>query len=207
MNIINTLGAFSAEFLRALRNFKYELTDNGVLFTAQKAEVGGVFGHQLIRAGEAGPWQLDPNKLPTQGLIHLLWTALGGGAQSNAFYLAPFGGNVTPSAAWTAANFPATATEFTSYTAAARLPWTTPTVEVVTASLGNSNAVAASTMEFDSTGASYTVYGAALLSASAKSSTAGKLIAASRFGTARTGMVPGDKLALEYVITATDASA
>ncbi|HRO59332.1 MAG TPA: hypothetical protein PK177_09240 [Burkholderiaceae bacterium] len=108
---------------------------------------------------------------------------------------------MTPAANWTAANFTANATEFTAYTSAARLPWTT--AASTAQAIGNSAAVAASTMEFNGTGP-HSVYGIGLLSASAKSATTGVLVAGTRFANPRTNMSPGDRLALEYVLAALD---
>lgn len=202
MKIHNTLGKFAGEVAKAIRNFKYETTRSGVYLPASKMHVGGVFRHAHAPAGCAfGPWVADPNRVVNQGLNYLLNAALGGATQESAFYLAPFSGNVTPAAGWTGANFAANATEFTAYEGGSRLPWTT---EASTAqAIGNTAAIAASTMTF-SAGGPYNVYGLGLLSASAKGATTGVLVAATRFANPRTNMSPGDRLALEYVIAASD---
>jgi hypothetical protein len=81
---------------------------------------------------------------------------------------------------WTAANFFSNATEFTNYVSATRPAWSNGAI--------SSGGVDSFTTKasFDSTSDTQTIRGAALISASAKSSTSGTLMAASRF--------PSDKL-------------
>lgn len=202
MKIHNTLGKFAGEVAKAIRNFKYEVTRSGIYLPGSKMHVGGIFGNAYAPAGEGfGPMERDHNRVVNQGLNYLLNAALGGATQESAYYLAPFSGNVTPAAAWTAANFTANATEFTAYEGGSRLPWTT--APSTAQAIGNTAAIAASTMTF-SAGGPYNVYGVGLLSASAKGATTGVLIAATRFDNPRTNMSPGDRLALEYVIAASD---
>lgn len=195
MNVLNKLGKLAGDAVRAIRTHNYEMTENGIYLPGAKAFVGGVFRHSL----NDGPAVLDPNRIVTEGLVYLLNAALGGQSQVSAFYLAPFSGNVTPAAGWTGANFTANSTEFTGYTPSTRMPWTT--VPAVTASIGNSAALVASTLTMT---AGSSLYGIGLLESQAKSAITGKLIAATRFGTPRTGLVIGDRLAIEYVMTATD---
>ncbi|HRO59331.1 MAG TPA: hypothetical protein PK177_09235 [Burkholderiaceae bacterium] len=45
MKIRNTLGKFAGEVARAIRNFKYELTEGGIYLPAAKVSIGGVFRH------------------------------------------------------------------------------------------------------------------------------------------------------------------
>ena len=202
MKIHNMLGTFAGEVARAIRNFKYDVTGTGVYIPSAKVSVGGVFRHAHAPAGgEFGPWAVDPNRVVSQGLNHILNTALGGASQVTAYSLAPFSGNVTPAANWTGANFTANSTEFTAYTAATRLPWTT--TASTAQSLGNTAGIADSTMTLNGTGP-HNVYGVGLLQASAKSATTGVLVAATRFATPRTNMAPGDRLAIEYIIAAVD---
>ncbi|MGH8073638.1 MAG: hypothetical protein ACREO4_06145 [Lysobacter sp.] len=205
MKIINSLGRFAAEAARAIRNHQYELGDDGrVHLQRSRMTIGGIFGNAFAPAGihQFGPMVHDHNRVVTEGLIQILNSALGGQAQLTQFYLAPFAGNVTPAADWTGATFAASATEFSAYSAGTRLPWTTAAA-AGTASLGNTAGLTDSTLTF-SAGGPHTVYGLGLLSASAKGATTGKLIAATRFAAARTNMVEGDRLALEYVIGAKD---
>ena len=202
MFIVPMVGKFAGEIARAIRNFKYELTHNGIFLSASKVSIGGEFRHAFAPAGgEFGPWVADPNRVVHQGLNHILNTALGGATQVTAYYLAPFSGNVTPAANWTGTNFAANATEFAAYTASTRLPWTT--AASTAQAIGNAAGVADATMVFNGTGP-HNVYGLGLLQASAKGATTGVLVAATRFATPRLNIAPGDRLALEYTIAALD---
>lgn len=204
MNIRHTLGRFAAEAARALRNFKYEMAQDGRVFlSGSKVFVGGVFSHAHAPAGAGfSPWAIDPNRLVTEGLIHILNSALGGQSQTAQYYLAPFSGNVTPGADWKGSNFASQATEFTAYEPSARLPWTVAPATTV-ASLGNAAALSASTLTFKA-GGPYNIYGVGLVAAAAKGATTGPLVAATRFAAPRTNMLADDRLAIEYVINAKD---
>lgn len=202
MKALQNLGTVGRDAIRAIRRHKYELSEAGIYLPAARATIGGIFRHAHATAGgEFGPWQVDPNRLVKEGLNYILNTALGGTSQQTAFYLAPFAGNVTPAADWKGSTFKDVATEFTGYTNASRLPWTTTpsTAEAI----GNSAALAAATLVY-SAGGPYNLYGIGLLTGSAKGATANILIAATRFATPRTNQLAGDKLALEYVLSAKD---
>lgn len=203
MNLLQKTGALAADVARALRTFRYERTEDGRIYMpGARTSIGGVFRHAHCPAGgEYGPWAVDPNRVVGEGLNDLLNVYFTGSAAPAAFYLAPFSGNVTPASDWKAATFAAAATEFTGYTATTRLPWSSPASTAQ--SVGNTASLASSTLTF-AAGGPYNLYGVALLTASAKSATTGKLVAATRFGSPRTNMAAGDKLALEYVFTAKD---
>lgn len=214
MKIKNTLGRFAAEAARAILNHAYEIVGDGTIhIPSARAFVGGVFRHAHAPAGLVdkhgnpifGPWAVDPNRVVNEGLNYILNAALGGGAQSSQFYLAPFAGNVTPAADWKGSTFTAQATEFTAYAGATRVPWnpTTPSTAQV---LTNAAALAASTITYNA-GGPYNLYGIGLLTASAKSATTGPLIAGTRFATPRTNQLAGDKVAFEYAISAKDEGA
>lgn len=203
MKIVHTLGRFAAEAARAISNFQFERTENGQLYLPRsRTFIGGVFRHAHAPAGcDFGPMAVDPNRIVRQGLDYILNAALGGQAQTTQFYLAPFSGNVTPAADWNGATFAGAATEFTAYTSATRLPWNTdPSTEQA---IGNTESLADATLVLNP-GGPYNIYGVGLIEASAKSATTGRLIAATRFATPRTNMAGGDRLALEYVLTAKD---
>lgn len=193
------LNKHAGEIGRHLRNGKYELTEGGVLITGgMNALVNGVFKDTLYRDGEADP-QISPNLVVDQGLIHMLNVAFAGAAQITAWYIGLFSGNVTPQAGWTGANVVANATELTGYPGA-RPSFTAPAT--TTPSIGNAGAQA--DFAFDGDGP-YTARGAFLISASAKGSTSGVLMAATRFATDRTGLNNPDHLGVQYVLTAADA--
>lgn len=199
------IGSFIRDALRAVRTNRHEIAEDGAIYVpGARAFIGGAFAHAYAAPGEGfGPKVFEkPNRVVGEGLNHLL-NLLPGHDTSAALYIAPFSGNVTPASNWTGANWVALATEFTGYDESTRLPWTT--VAATAQQLTNAAALAAATLTF-ATGGPYTIRGAALASASAKSATTGRLIAAARFAADLTGMVGGGKLALEYSLSALDES-
>ena len=202
---MNGSSSFIRDAMRALRTNRHEIADDGAIYVpGARAFIGGAFAHRYAAPGEGfGPKVIErPNRVVGEGL-NLLLNLLGGHASAGSLYLAAFTGNVTPASTWTGANWVSNATEFTAYTASTRLPWTT---EAATAQqLTNAAELADATMTL-STGGPYTIRGAALASASAKSATTGLLIAAARFGADLSGLAAGGKLALEYSLSALDES-
>ena len=195
MSITELTPSAAAGLAREVRNFNYDVTDNGVYFPRSRLYIGGSF---RVTGGD-GEATIDPNTFTNEGLDYLLNAAFGGGAAITQFFLAPFSGNVTPNAGWTAASFPGTATEFTAYTAGTRPQW----VEANAASRTIGNTASQAVFTF-SAGGPYNLYGMALLSASAKSATSGILVAAMRFAAPRLNQLAGDRLAIEYTLTAAD---
>lgn len=141
--------------------------------------------------------ELASNILPTAGLNHILDVVLHGSSQVTTWYVAPFEGNYTPVAGLTAASFTADATECTAYDEATRVAYNEAAASggVIT----NSANKAVFTIN-----ASKTLYGAALVSASAKSSTSGTLLAAARFSSSR-AVVDDDEVAVSYSLTLTSS--
>lgn len=184
------------EFLRAIRNHKYEIAQNGLFFPAAKVILGGHFEHSLNK----GPWIVEPNIVPTEGMNYLLETGLRAGTAASNWYIAPFAANVTPGLTLTAATFTSTTTEFTSYSESTRQAWT----PAAAASSIITNTASPATVTINS-GGQTSMYGAGLLSASAKSATTGYLAAAVKFATARTGLANGDTMGLKYTITASSS--
>jgi len=138
---------------------------------------------------------IGSNIIPLEGLTHMLSVVVAGGGQVNPWYVALFEGNVTPGSGYTAATFPATATECTAYDEATR--------QVYNESPPSAGAVdnAANRAVF-TMNATKTVYGGALLSVSTKSSTSGVLLAAARFSSSR-AVIDDDELAVRYTLTLT----
>lgn len=155
----------------SLQAGEYERTPEGVYFPNQSVLAKGVFRYN--KRGE--PEEMSENLVVDQALDYLLGAAVGAVSPISNWYIATFTGNVTVLASWTAANFTANSTEWTSYVSATRPAWTRSTV-----ASGGADSFA-SKASFESTADTQTVRGAALISASAKSSTAGTLMAASRF--------------------------
>ncbi|MBT9153394.1 MAG: hypothetical protein DDT39_00051 [Firmicutes bacterium] len=195
MHIENLMPTAGAELARAYRNHKYEVADTGVLFPRAGLFVGGAFRHAL----NGGDAQIDNNLVVNEGLNYLLATAFGGGAQITQFFIAPFSANVTPAPTWTGANFTASATEFTAYAGATRLEWVRGTA--VGQAIGNTVSPAIFTYN---AGGPYNLHGMALLSASTKNGVTGVLAVATRFATPRLNQQAGDRLSVEYVLTAQD---
>lgn len=183
---------------RALASHKYDVVGDGRIFVPKAdAFIGGVFRHSVN--GE--DLRIDPNLLPTAGLIDILSVCFKQGAQRTAFYLAPFSGNVAPAATLTGANFTGTQTEFTDYSEASRPAWTPPNGALATAAVDNSASPAVCTISV----AGSTVWGFGLITTQPKEDGTGLLMACSKFAAARDNLQVGDKLNVDYSITASDA--
>ena len=193
MNNLSSIFKHRAEFLRALRANKYEVTPGGIYFPCAKLDFGGHFE----TAVNGRDIQIDPNIVPTEGLQYIIGAALGGVTPSTGFYLAPFSGNVTPTSALTAATFSTTLTEFIQYTVTSRLQWVAGAP--VSGAISNSASPAAFTM---ATGvANQTLYGAGLLTSNVQNGTTGSCVAATLFSTPRTGLNAGDVLTVQYTLS------
>lgn len=193
MNIDAEILAHRREFARAVANHKYEKSDQGIYIPGAKVFIGGAFEHTLNHADN----QVDPNIIPTEGLNHILSVLVAGGTQVNPWYVALFSANVTPGASLTAATFTGTCTEFTSYAEATRVAYVDGSIAA--GAVDN----AASRAEFTMSG-SATIYGGALLSASAKSSTSGTILAAAKFSASR-AVVAADTLQVKYTLSVTSS--
>ena len=124
----------------------------------------------------------EKNRVVGEGLAYMLNAALRGEGVMSTFYIAPFAANVTPAANMTAATFPTTMTEFTNYAEPNRVAWVTDGPATSTnVFLTNAAAPALFTI---AGGPQNVIWGAALLSAQAKSSTSGFLFAAQKRATA-----------------------
>lgn len=185
-----------AEFARALRNYNFERTTDGrVLFPRQGLFIAGVFSARV----DGGPRDVFPNTFVNEGLDDVLQVYFHGTSQRTGFFIAPFSNNVTPAAGLTAATFAATQGEFTNYTESTRVAW------VEAAASGQSISNSASPARFTIGTGGGTVWGAGMLSASAKSATTGVLPAAGKFGDEALTLTAGSKLDVEYAIDAQDA--
>lgn len=172
----------STEALRRLRTYEETPAEGLRLAGAWETQIGD------------GPWSLDPNLVVNEGILHLLSATLAQSTQNAAFYIALFGGAVTPVATWTAANFTTNATEFTNYTETTRVLWAKDAAAAN--AIGNTTTPSLFTI---GTGGG-TVRGAALISVSAKSATTGVLVAAARFATDKV-LAVGEELRVKYTIT------
>lgn len=196
---MNDLMQHRGEILRALAGQKYEPTEaGGILLRAGiNAIPMGVFDVEHRREGELLGRFAGSNVIPLEGLNHILSTVVAGGSQVLTWYMALFEGNVTPGASLTAATFTATTTECTAYDETTRVAFQEGSA--AGGVIDNAANRALFTMN-----ATKTVYGGALLSASAKSATTGTLLAAARFATPR-NVVDDDELSVRYTLTLTSA--
>lgn len=155
-------------------------------------------GHFEISTRKPGadwsPWQVDENLVTLEGRNYLLSAALAQGTQKLAFYVAPFGGNVTPQDTWTGANWVANATEFTNYTEATRQAWNEDAVAA--GAVGNATNPAVFTIGVGGG----TIRGFALVEAQAKSGTTGILFAAARLAADKV-MSEGEEIRVRYSVS------
>lgn len=204
--IRNFLQRHFGEAARAVRNHRYEMTPAGILLPSMGVMLGGAMKVRHYRDGDHEDVQVTANLITAEGLVHALnslFPPTGGYSGGvTAWYVPPFSGDYTPTADLTAADFPSVATEFTSYTNATRKALTIAAA-ATTASTGNTGNEAQITM--NASGGPFNIYGAAIVSASAKSATTGKLFAAVRLDSPRLNIAVNDKLGFEYVLTAADA--
>ena len=191
---MNLMANHRAEALRRLRNGEYEVMDGVILVPSMKLQFAGHWETSINGA----PWQVDPNIVVDEGILHVLDVALAQGTQKSAFYIALFGGNITPGASLTAATFTSTATEFTNYDETTRVLWAKDAAAAN--AIGNNTTPATFTI---GTGGG-TIRGAALISDSAKSATTGKLVAAARFATDKV-MSEDEELRIKYIISGTSS--
>lgn len=187
----------AGEFLSYLRNFKYEKTDTGIYFPKAKALAQGMYVHDV----NGQDVRFDPNLIVDQGLTHMLSVEFGTGSKISSWYLSLYGGAVSPAANWTAANYPATASEIVSGTEG----YSETTRQLFSPSAAANNEInnVASKAAFSIvTASTLNVYGAALLSSNVKGDTSGVLASATRFSAVR-ALANGDTFNCGYRVTLT----
>jgi len=168
----------SREFRRNVANHNYERTESGILFPSMNAHMQGIYATSI----NDEEWVEEHNIIPDEGLNHVLDVTLANGTQIASWYMALYANAYTPTAALTAALFPATAGEITSgsegYSEANRVTWTPDAIDTVNTEVINDTTPAAFTIV---TASSLAVNGAALLSVNTKGSTSGVILSAGRF--------------------------
>jgi len=193
--MLNQSKTLRRDFSKALRGGKYEKTEGGVLLPKSMIEARGEYV-EVLNGEVVG---FHRNMVVDQGFVDILNTYLGATAKKSGFFVALFSGAVTPAANWTAATFSSAASEIVSgtegYTEATRRPWTPAAAS--TPQMDNYAAKATFTI---ATAATLNVNGAALLSDSAKGSTAGVLVSAARYANTRQ-LQNGDNYEVGYRIT------
>lgn len=187
------------ELGRHVRNHNYEATSDGILFPQAGLVAQGVFEVENLTRGDGNT--VAPNLVVTQGLNHVVAVILGGTSAVSTWYLAPFAGNVTPTAGWDASNFDSNATEFTNYDEASRQAFVDGG-----ASGGAIDNLAARAEITIGSGPQDTLHGVGLLSSAMKGGNQGVLMSAARLPSARTNLRVADVIALGYTYTVTDAS-
>lgn len=172
----------------------FERSAGGVLLPVNKLALGGRFLVQHVRNGEVIDEEDLKNLVVNEGLNHILDVVLHGSSQVTTWYLGLFEGNYTPVATVTAATITAASTECTAYDESTRVAYD----EAAASGQSITNAASKATFTMN---ASKTVYGAFLVSASAKLATTGVLLSAARFGSSK-AVVDDDQLLLTYTFNA-----
>lgn len=149
-----------------------------------------------------GPWSYATNIVPSAGILDLLDVYIGNGTQTTTWYLAPFAGNVTPAAGWTATTFDSLATEFTNYTQSTR-PALVPGA-AASGEINNLASLATITVGAD-TATQDTIWGIGLISSSTKEGTTGVLFSAARLATSRANLLEDDQINLSYRLQISNA--
>lgn len=169
------------DICKAIAKEHYDMTESGLVFPSLDVLAKGEYFDRV----NGGEWVRTPNLVVTEGLAHILNTALGAKAKTANYYLALFSGATAPAANWTAANFTSVASEIVSmtegYSNATRPVWT-PT-EATGNSIDNMTSAASVTI---ATASTLNVTGAAMLSNPTKGGTTGTLVSATKYATART---------------------
>jgi hypothetical protein len=172
----------------------YNRSEGGVFMPDTGLALAGVWDCEHVRDGEVIDRWSEKNLIVNEGLTHILDVHFNGGTQIATWYIAPFEGNYTPVAGVTAATITAASTECTAYDEATRVEYN----EADPASQSVTNSANKATFTFNAT---KTIYGAFLVSQSAKSSTSGVLFSAARFSASK-AVVDNDQLLVTYTITA-----
>jgi len=186
------------EFLRALRQKNFEVTDTGLWFPKQGCHISGMGLMENWLNGEDR--DSAPNIVPTEALNYLLTAGVLNGAAIGTWNVALFSGNVTPGLTLTGETFVSVCTEYTAYAETTRQAY------VGAAASGGSTDNSASKATFTANGGGGTVYGAAALQSSAKSdATVGnKILCAARFSASR-ALVATDVLSVQYTLSLTSS--
>lgn len=190
---------FASDFARQIKNGKYERTDSGILLERNSVKIEGFY----IEGVRGQPLMRHKNLIPDAGILHILMVALGATAKPAGYYLAPFSGGTSPAAGWTAANFPANASEITSLTEGFSNV-TRPACTFGTAAAGaidNYSALAAFAVVCTT---QITVTGLGLLTVNTRGGTTGVLASAVKFGTSRV-LNNGDTWDAGYQVQLTDS--
>lgn len=189
------------ELQRAIRNNRFEISPEGVFLPESKLTVAGLYSTRRRTREGAEAWIDTPNLLPTEGINWMLdnLNAAGGVAA----YISLYASAISPAANWTAASYPATASEITSgsegYTEGTRQLW-----NAAAAASGSKDNYASPAVFTIITATSLTVNGVGMHTVSTKGATTGKLISSTRFGSARS-FANTDEFDIKYRLTITSS--
>lgn len=191
---------FAREFIRDIRNEKYDRTDGGILIK-KGALLTGWYTEGI--KGDPDSFRRHQNLIVDEGILKILGLAFYSDSKITAWYIAPFSGSTTPAANLTAANFASTQSEITSntegFSESTRQQWVTaaPASGKVTntASKANFTIVTASAVN---------IKGAAILSSSTRGGTSGVLASCVKYGTTRV-VNDADVWQCGYEVTLTDS--
>jgi hypothetical protein len=172
----------------------YTASEGGILLPNSQLNLGGVFHVEHMRDGALIDSWDSPNLVTNEGLNSVLGVYFHGDTQITTWYIGLFEGNYTPVATVTAATITSAATESTAYDEATRVEYN----EAAAASQSITNSANKATFTINAT---KTIYGAFLVSASAKSATTGVLLSAARFGSSKS-VVDNDQLLVTYTFAA-----
>lgn len=168
-----------------------------LILPTQGLRVAGLWQGEHRRKGKIIDTWEQPNLVVNEGLNALLDIMFHGTTQITTWYIGVFEGNYTPVATVTAATITSASTESTAYDESTRVTWN----EAAASSQSITNSANRATFTFNAT---KTIYGAFLVSASAKSATTGTLFSAAQFSGSKS-VVDDDELLLTYSFTAASA--
>jgi hypothetical protein len=175
----------------------YEKTEGGILVPSSNIMAAGKYHGQIIRDGKIIDEFEDANLVVNEGLNSLLNVYMFAATQITSWFIGVFEGNYTPVATVTAATITSASTESTAYTSSTRPAY----VPASASSQSITNSASRASFVFNAT---KTIYGAFLVSASAKSATTGTLFSAARFSSSK-NVESGDELLLTYTFTASSS--
>lgn len=192
--LLQQLRRHAGNFLRDLTNGHYERSPHGLFFPRSgRFHIGGIISAHI----DDGRLLLAHNTATQEGLNDILSVYMKQGAQRTGFYFVPYSNNVVPDDTVTAANFNATLSEFTNYTAGQRQQWTGGAV----ANQSVDNSAALAQLVIGAGGGS--VRGAGLSSIPNKSAATGVVPFVAPFDDGMATLSAGSKLNLEYTLGAT----
>lgn len=193
------LKRFASDFARQIENEQYDVTEGGILVERGSVKLQGFY----LEGVRGQPLRQHKNLIPDAGILHVLMVAFGATAKPAAYYLAPFTGATSPAASWTAANFPANASENTSLTEGFSNT-TRPACTFGTAAAGVIDNYLALAEFLVVCSTQIVITGLGLLTVNTRGGTTGVLASAVKFGTSRT-LNNGDVWDAGYQVQLTDS--